>query len=82
MLAALDGAACRLGTSREEALLTLLQRDRPGGASDDELASALRAGIRRAQEEGALSATEAAGLLIALSTQGTDAILGLLLGPG
>ncbi|MBA3328315.1 MAG: hypothetical protein H0T43_08435, partial [Solirubrobacterales bacterium] len=62
--------------------LTLLERDRPGGAGDAELASALRAGIRRAQEEGALSAAQAAGLLIALSTGGTDVLLGLLLGAG
>jgi predicted MFS family arabinose efflux permease len=82
VLAALDGGACKLHISREALLLPLLEGKRPPGVSDDELADALRSGVDRAQDEGALSGLAATALKLALSTRGTAAILGLLLDAG
>ena len=79
VLAALDGGACRLRTTREDLLLPLLDGKQPPGVSEPELVEAMRSGVDRARDEGALSAIEAAGLRLALSTRGTAALLGLLL---
>lgn len=78
-LAALDGAACELGTSRERLLRALLQNRRPAGVSEDELADAFAAGIDRAQEEDALGGAEAEALKLAVRAGGLTGILGLLL---
>ncbi|MDQ3675656.1 MAG: hypothetical protein M3401_02455, partial [Actinomycetota bacterium] len=72
----------RLHTTREDLLLALLDGRLPPGVSDAELADAMRSGVDRARDERALSAVEAAGLKLALSTRGTAAILGLLLDEG
>jgi len=80
-LATLDGTACRLGSSREDLLRTLVQRERPAGVSEDELADAFIAGVERAQREGALGALEAGALKLGLRAGGLVGILGLLL-PG
>jgi hypothetical protein len=80
-LATLDGTACRLGSSREDLLRTLLQRERPAGVSEDELADAFVAGVERAQREGALGALEAGALKLGLRAGALVGILGLLL-PG
>ncbi|MDX6688561.1 MAG: hypothetical protein QOG15_18 [Solirubrobacteraceae bacterium] len=82
LLAALDGGACKLHISREALLLPLVDGKRPPGVSDSELADALRTGVDRARDEGALSGFEATALKVALSTRGTAAILGLLLDAG
>lgn len=82
LLAALDGGACKLHISREALLLPLVDGKRPPGVSDSELADALRSGVDRARDEGALSGFEATALKVALSTRGTAAILGLLLDAG
>ncbi|MEA2219567.1 MAG: hypothetical protein QOJ35_2193, partial [Solirubrobacteraceae bacterium] len=79
VLATLDGAACRLRTSREELLLALLARERPPGTSDAELADALVDGIDRAQREGALGAVAATGLRLAIRTGGALGVVGLLI---
>lgn len=82
VLAALDGGACKLKTSREALLLPLLDGKRPPGVSESELADALGKGVDRARKEGSLSALEATALKLALSTSGPSAILGLLLNAG
>jgi hypothetical protein len=79
LLATLDGAACDLGSSRETLLLVLLDRDRPDGADDARLTEALRAGVRRARDEGALNGVLATALDLALQTGGPEALIGVLL---
>jgi len=78
-LATLDGTACKLGSSREDLLRTLLQRERPAGVSRDELAVAFVAGVDRAQREGALGGVEAGALKLGLRAGALVGILGLLL---
>jgi MFS family permease len=78
-LATLDGTACKLGSSREDLLRTLLQRERPAGVSEDELAAAFVAGVDRAQREGALGGLEAGALKLGLRAGALLGILGLLL---
>ncbi len=80
VLVALDGAACELGSSREDVLRALLEGGRPAGASEDELIDAFGAGIARAEREGALSATQATALTFGLRIGGLSGILGLVLG--
>ena len=79
-LAALDGAACELGSSRESLLRALLERRRPAGVSEDELVDAFGAGIDRAEREGALSGLAATALRLGLRLGGLTGILGLVLG--
>jgi len=79
-LATLDGAACRLRTSREALLLVLLDGKLPPGVDQARLSEALRAGVDRARDEDALSALEATALRLAISTRGPAAIIGLFLG--
>ncbi len=81
-LAALDGTSCKLGLTREDLVLSLLDGKVPAGVSDDELNDALEAGIDRAQREGALSSLAATGLKLAVKTGGALGIIGLLLGNG
>jgi len=81
-LAALDGAACKLRTTREELMRSLLDGKLPKGASNDELNAALTAGVDRAEREGALGSIAATGLRLALKTGGPLAIVNLLLGEG
>ncbi|HVF77422.1 MAG TPA: MFS transporter [Solirubrobacteraceae bacterium] len=80
-LATLDGAACKLGSSREDLLRMLLTNRRPPGGGEDELADAFIAGVERAQQEGALGTIEAAVLKLGLRARALTGILGLLL-PG
>lgn len=79
-LAAIDGTACSLGTSREELVRSLLAGRPPAGVSTDELTDALGDGIDRAQDEGALSGLAAAGLRIVLKVGGAVGLVGRLLG--
>jgi predicted MFS family arabinose efflux permease len=79
-LATLDGAACRLRTSRETLLLALLDGKLPPGVDQARLSDALRAGVDRARDEDALGALEATALRLAISTRGPAAIIGLFLG--
>ncbi|MEA2230887.1 MAG: hypothetical protein QOD83_703 [Solirubrobacteraceae bacterium] len=79
-LAALDGAACKLRTTREELMRSLLDGKLPKDVSGDELNGALAAGVDRAEREGALSSIAAAGLRLTLKTGGPLAIINLLLG--
>jgi hypothetical protein len=53
VLSALSGAACELGTTREELVLSLSPRSggRYGSWSDEELEEALRAGLVRAVDD-------------------------------
>jgi predicted MFS family arabinose efflux permease len=81
-LATLDGAACRLRTSREALLITLLDGKLPPGVDQARMSEALRAGVDRARDEDALSALEAAALRLAISTGGPAAIIGLFLEGG
>ena len=78
-LAAIDGAACKLRTSREQLLLALLDRRRPPGVSEDELRDAIGDGIDRAQDEGQLGGLAATGLRIALRVGGALGIVDRLL---
>jgi len=78
-LATLDGAACRLRTSREALLIALLDGKLPPGVDQARLTDALRAGVDRARDERALSALEATALRLAISTRGPTAIIGLFL---
>jgi MFS family permease len=80
-LATLDGAACKLGFSREDLLRTLLTGHRPPGVSEDELADALVAGVDRAQREGALRGLEATALRFGLKAGALTGILGLIVPP-
>jgi predicted MFS family arabinose efflux permease len=80
-LAAIDGAACKLRTSREQLLLALLDRRRPQGVSEDELRDAIGDGIDRAQDEGQLGGLAATGLRLALRVGGALGIVDRLL-PG
>jgi predicted MFS family arabinose efflux permease len=81
-LAALDGTACRLHTSREELVRSLLEGRIPPHVSDDEFTAALGDGISRAQREGALSPLAAAALRLTVRTGGALGIIGMLLGNG
>jgi MFS family permease len=81
-LAALDGTACRLHTSREELVRSLLDGKIPPGVSDEEFAAALGEGISRAQRERVLSPLAAAALRLTVKTGGALGIIGLLLGNG
>ena len=78
-LAALDGAACTLRSSREQLLLALLDRRLPPGVSDDELTAAVGDGIDRAERERHLGRFEAIGLRLALRAGGALGIAGRLL---
>ena len=78
-LATLDGAACRLRTSREALLISLLDGKLPAGLDQARLSDALRSGVDRARDERALSALEASALRLAISTRGPAAIIGLFL---
>jgi hypothetical protein len=79
-LAILDGAACDLGTSREQVLLDLIRRRNPLGVSDKRVEKAVMAGIDRAVSEKALGATEATILRLAVRVGGVDALLNQLRG--
>jgi hypothetical protein len=79
LLAAVDGAACELHVDREDMLLTLLRRRRPAGVSEDELGDALRAGVDRAQREGALGGVAATALRLALRIGGARLLIDRLL---
>ncbi|MEA2148796.1 MAG: hypothetical protein QOD69_626 [Solirubrobacteraceae bacterium] len=79
-LAALDGTACRLGTSREELVRGLLGGTLPPGVSTGELQDALGDGIARAQDEGFLSGLAAAALRVVLKVSGALGLIGRLLG--
>ncbi|MEA2189233.1 MAG: hypothetical protein QOK16_4244 [Solirubrobacteraceae bacterium] len=79
-LAALDGAACKLRTTREELMRSLLDGKLPKDVSSDELNGALAAGVDRAEREGALGSIAATGLRLTLKTGGPLAIINLLLG--
>jgi predicted MFS family arabinose efflux permease len=81
-LAALDGTACRLHTSREELARSLLEGKIPKGVSDGEFTTALGAGINRAESEHVLSPLAAAALRVTVRTGGALGIIGLLLGNG
>jgi len=78
-LPVLDGAACELGVPREELLIALLERRVPEGATEDELARALEAGVLRARREEVLSADQATALTLALRLGGARALVDLLL---
>lgn len=80
-LAILDGAACKVGVSREDFLRTLLERGgrRPADMSEDELADAFTAGVDRARDEGALGLFVAEGLKLGLRAGFLDEILGFVL---
>jgi MFS family permease len=78
-LATLDGTACKLGTSREDLLQTLLEGKRPHGVSEDQLVDAFSAGLDRAEKEGSLNVIQATALRIGLRTGGLLGIIGLLL---
>ena len=79
LLAAVDGAACDLRLKREDMLLTLLDRRRPAGVSEDELGDALRAGVDRAERERALGGLAATALRFALRIGGADLLIDRLL---
>jgi hypothetical protein len=79
-LAVLDGAACDLGTSREQVLLDLIRRRNPLGVSDARMEKAVMAGIDRAVREKALGATEAAILRFAVRVGGVGVLLDRLRG--
>jgi hypothetical protein len=79
-LAVLDGAACDLGTSREQVLLDLIRRRNPLGVSDERLKDAVMAGIDRAVREKALGSAEATVLRLAVRVGGVDALLRQLRG--
>ena len=80
-LATLDGAACDLGMSRELLVRSLLDRHRPAGVSEDELADALRKGIDRADREGAVGGFVATALRFVISAGGALGLVDRLL-PG
>jgi hypothetical protein len=90
VLAAADGAACRLGVSREELVLALRSVDeldalaRREGRSRDELEEALRAGLVRAvqegEEQGLIGGTTAGGLRFAAEHLPLGLLLSLLRG--
>jgi hypothetical protein len=79
-LAVLDGAACDLGVSREQALLDLIQERNPKGVSDDRLKEAVLAGIERAEQEDVLAGTEATVLRFAVNAGGVQVLLDQLRG--
>jgi hypothetical protein len=79
-LAVLDGAACELRTSREQALLDLLRERNPAGASDDRVRDAVLAGIDRAEREDVLGGTEATVLRFAVRAGGVQVLLDQLRG--
>lgn len=78
-LATLDGTACELGSSREDLLRTLLDKRRPAGVGEDELADAFMTGVDRAREEGALGELEATALKFGLRAGALAGVLGLVL---
>jgi hypothetical protein len=79
LLATVDGSACRLRLAREPMLLALLDRTRPRGVSENELGDALRAGVDRAQREGALGGLAATALRFALRIGGARLLIDRLL---
>jgi hypothetical protein len=79
-LAVLDGAACNLGSSREQVLMDLIRRRNPLGVSDARVEKAVMAGIDRAVKEKALGATEAAILRLGVRVGGVDVLLDQLRG--
>jgi hypothetical protein len=74
-LAILDGAACDLGTSREQVLLDVLREKNPRGVSDNRVKEAVLAGIDRAKKEKALGGTEATLLQFAVNVGGVQVLL-------
>lgn len=82
LLSVLDGGACELGITREELLLRLVDEQERSQMDEGELADALRAGVRRARQDGTLGFFEASALEAALSTGLTDVVIGQLLGDG
>ena len=79
-LAILDGAACDLGTSREQVMLDLLRRRNPRGVSDDRVKDAVLAGIDRAVKEKSLGGTEATLLRLGVRLGGVGVLLDQLRG--
>lgn len=79
-LAVLDGAACDLHMSREQALLDLLRKRNPRGVSDERLRDAVLAGIDRAVKEKALGGIEATLLRLAVRAGGVKVLLDQLRG--
>jgi hypothetical protein len=79
-LAVLDGAACDLHTSREQALLDLLRKRNPRGVSDERVRDAVLAGIDRAVKEKALGGIEATLLRLAVRAGGVKVLLDQLRG--
>lgn len=79
LLSVLDGGACELDITREELLLNLIDEDTRRSLDDDELSEALKAGVRRAREDGTLGFLEATALEAALSTGLTDDVIRRLL---
>lgn len=82
LLSVLDGGACELDITREELLLNLIDEDTRRSLDDDELTEALKAGVRRAREDGTLGFLEATALEAALSTGLTDDVIRRLLDAG
>ncbi len=81
LLSVLDGGACKLGISREQLLLELLDDRTRRSLDENELAEGLRAGVARARDDGTISFPVAAGLQLALSTGLTDRVIEQLLSP-
>jgi hypothetical protein len=79
-LAVLDGAACDLHMSREQALLDLLRKRNPRGVSDERVRDAVLAGIDRAVKEKALGSVEATFLRLAVRAGGVQVLLEQLRG--
>lgn len=79
LLSVLDGGACKLGITREELLLDLIDEDARRALDDDELTEALKAGVARARDDGTLSFAAATALQLALSTGLTDDVIRQLL---
>lgn len=81
LLSVLDGGACKLGISREQLLLELLDDKTRRSLDENKLAEGLRAGVARARDDGTISFPVAAGLQLALSTGLTDRVIEQLLNP-
>jgi hypothetical protein len=79
-LAVLDGAACDLGTSREQVLIDLLRERNPERVSDDRLKAAVMKGIDRAEREDALDGSEASLLRLGVNLGGVQALIDQLRG--
>jgi hypothetical protein len=87
-LSALDGAACKLGTSREELGLAFTSKDRlddfqrERGYSDSQIQDAARAGILRAVDDaersGQINGLEAIALRLAAQAVPVDRLIELV----